>query len=1152
MKRYRFLYIITLVISLLFSLEARADDNQNSEPTIATANGIQTYCVYSAAPVIYVKIEVKPEYTKTIEKFVVEWYPIGGSGTLQSKEITTNLHNPPPFIIPFDLSDLLSECKPDKKFQVTLYTHTKEDLDPVNNGFVITFRKAPESRFILDTGSVCSEVPMVLDAAPSCPSNISTYDWEVKDTTGSVVIGTHSGVTYEFEFPAPGTYPVQLVTENVCGVDTLVQDVVVADNPFNDVKVSTDLKDDINDYCLNSAGEKIIDIDASKSKNASKFNFIVYGPPGGHKLINTKDEGHKKIEFKKSGHYTVILQIFLKCNYVYSDTFNVVIHDIEKITLPQPQTACLEYEFTPPSTNPVGTIYINDLDTMHTFPYKIGIGTHEITAQYTGICGLIQTKTKILVLDPASVVNPLTPQNLNMCLQDTSMIVSRTDTFSNYEPSPFLILNDSNEYVFTPTDTGLYTFTEYIGEGPCRRTVSTTISVTSVINPLTDLTFCYGDGIIPIPLDLTTGVLTIDSCTNCIVGKNFDFTNTPKRDFNISYTLANIYGCSITKQATLKVIEPKAEFEITGVPCIENINAFNNPDLADSFLWRVNLSSQNSNFDKLRDSIHVGLNTVMLYATTAMCTDSISKSFTIIPTPLDQSVFDLATPACSPYVVTPQIAAAQSSDFNYSWAVLFKDSTDFFNSYNLPNNYTLSVKPGETQEAQVLYKVENVCGVDSNLVSIQIMNKPIAVLGIASSREACDSLDATLINRSYGTIEKAVWHFDGITVDTTVPYLTHIFTAQDTTTRYPIHLTVSNQCGADSTQDTITIFYPRMDAFFSVSKNIVCPGDSVYFTDASTPIPTTIRWDFGDGTSSTIPNPVHAYDGTQKSYIVTLYAMRECGWDTTSKVILLKDFPLVAFEVPDIICSRDSSSKVISSSIQKNQNYTWYIGDSTPIRNITNPILSFPKGGEHKVTLVIQDLTSQCIMSLTKTLDIKEKPKAIFTIDSVNCFDDQLLVFNHSEDATSAKWFLDQEYITDVFAPALNFTSIGYKNLKLVAYNEDFCSDSTSKRFLVKRCGYFIPNAFTPNRDGIDDYFTIYSSSEVTKVLSLQIFNRWGQIVFEKQNFLPNIEHEGWDGNYQKKNNSYTLEPEVFIYQAKLLFDDGSEQIVTGDITLIR
>ncbi len=94
----------------------------------------------------------------------------------------------------------------------------------------------------------------------------------------------------------------------------------------------------------------------------------------------------------------------------------------------------------------------------------------------------------------------------------------------------------------------------------------------------------------------------------------------------------------------------------------------------------------------------------------------------------------------------------------------------------------------------------------------------------------------------------------------------------------------------------------------------------------------------------------------------------------------------------------------------------------------------------------------------------------------------------------------------------------------------------------------YIPNVFSPNQDGINDFFTIYGNKDVEQIVELRIYDRWGNFVFTKNEFLPNIENYGWDGNFRNKE----MNPAVFAYGAKVLFKDGSIQFYKGDVTLVR
>jgi hypothetical protein len=76
----------------------------------------------------------------------------------------------------------------------------------------------------------------------------------------------------------------------------------------------------------------------------------------------------------------------------------------------------------------------------------------------------------------------------------------------------------------------------------------------------------------------------------------------------------------------------------------------------------------------------------------------------------------------------------------------------------------------------------------------------------------------------------------------------------------------------------------------------------------------------------------------------------------------------------------------------------------------------------------------------------------------------------------------------------------------------------------------------------------IFGGRDVEVIESFQVFDRWGTLVFEQQNFLPNDERNGWDGKFR---GSF-LDPAVFVYQAKVRFIDGVEILFEGDITIVR
>jgi gliding motility-associated-like protein len=95
----------------------------------------------------------------------------------------------------------------------------------------------------------------------------------------------------------------------------------------------------------------------------------------------------------------------------------------------------------------------------------------------------------------------------------------------------------------------------------------------------------------------------------------------------------------------------------------------------------------------------------------------------------------------------------------------------------------------------------------------------------------------------------------------------------------------------------------------------------------------------------------------------------------------------------------------------------------------------------------------------------------------------------------------------------------------------------------------FIPTAFSPNQDGINDAFYIMSDDDnVSSIQWLRIYDRWGGLVMEKKDGQANDPGFGWDGT----NDGDLVNPGVFIWQVHLTYADGLEKTMFGDVTLLR
>jgi gliding motility-associated-like protein len=95
----------------------------------------------------------------------------------------------------------------------------------------------------------------------------------------------------------------------------------------------------------------------------------------------------------------------------------------------------------------------------------------------------------------------------------------------------------------------------------------------------------------------------------------------------------------------------------------------------------------------------------------------------------------------------------------------------------------------------------------------------------------------------------------------------------------------------------------------------------------------------------------------------------------------------------------------------------------------------------------------------------------------------------------------------------------------------------------------YVPNTFSPNNDDINDVLFLSSGpNSVDMILFFRIYDRWGSLVFERKNILPNDGSLGWDGKMLGK----ILNPGVFAWVASVQFLDGKETILFGNVTLVR
>lgn len=142
------------------------------------------------------------------------------------------------------------------------------------------------------------------------------------------------------------------------------------------------------------------------------------------------------------------------------------------------------------------------------------------------------------------------------------------------------------------------------------------------------------------------------------------------------------------------------------------------------------------------------------------------------------------------------------------------------------------------------------------------------------------------------------------------------------------------------------------------------------------------------------------------------------------------------------------------------------------------------------------------------------------------------------------------EGVEDCLQPCASilFTAIESTAIQATLTTIDGCLVTDELQLSVPiETSIYAPSAFSPNGDGINDFFTIYSNENIAIIQSLKIGDRWGNLVFQASDFPPNQDSFGWDGTFKNQR----LSSQVFIYFLTVEMQDGSIKKLSGEIFLV-
>ncbi len=369
-----------------------------------------------------------------------------------------------------------------------------------------------------------------------------------------------------------------------------------------------------------------------------------------------------------------------------------------------------------------------------------------------------------------------------------------------------------------------------------------------------------------------------------------------------------------------------------------------------------------------------------------------------------------------------------------------------------------------------------------------------------------------------------------------------------TTTTYSVVVTDANGCTASASLPINVSPLPNM----SFNATSVCFGSATDFTSTSNVSSGTINtysWNYGDGSpagSSSVAS--HNY-GAAGTYNVTLTGTTDMGCTSSTTV------PVDVLETPNVNFSVDDPYGCVTHCVNFTDNTTvngatitnWsWFSNGTSLSNAPSPSHCFNNQGQYTISLVATS-SDGCVDTLTMVnyIEVYPLPVADFYLTDYSVPVTESSVEPHDESINAYTWHWDMgdgsTYNQQSFVHT--YLDLGTYCIVLEVTTINGCVDTMMQCLVVEAVPtLFIPDAFTPNGDGINELFM--AKGIYIEEFQMMIFDRWGEEVFA----FSSIE-KGWDGSLP----GGSLAPQgVYVYRVKAKGTNGDEYDMMGRVSLVR
>ncbi len=588
--------------------------------------------------------------------------------------------------------------------------------------------------------------------------------------------------------------------------------------------------------------------------------------------------------------------------------------------------------------------------------------------------------------------------------------------------------------------------------------------------------------------------------------------------------------------------------------CIGSTTIFNNTSTISSgnVTWSWDFDD-GSPFDNTQNPTHTYTASGTYNVTLTVTSDS--GCIANLTVPVD--VFDSPTASFTTADVCQNLAAQFTDQSAGNGGTINQWDWDF--DYNGVTHYTdnINQNPSNNYAAAGTYTVELI--VTTSVGCSDTVSNPITIHPMPNAAythtDVCYTDANTFTdnsNVSSGTITNWDWDFDDNSPINNTQNPTYTY-GSDGAYNVTLVVTTDQNC-KDTVTHTVNVWsLPVVD--FTPTE--VCLNTPTQFQDLTTVnIGNSVAWawDFDDGTNSNAQNPIHTYpvDGP---FQVTLVVTTNHGCvDSTTKTVTINPLPQVSFSAdtlsgcsPVIVNFTDNS---VINAPGNNVAWDWNFGNGMTSTQQNPTGISFENSSNTSVATFGISLTvtsdKGCVIkdTITNMITSYPIPTAAFTYgpEPTNIYDAEITFIDNSIIASQWIWDLGDGASSTDQNPVHHYTDSGSYYVTLYMENIYGCRDTASKMIRIDPTfAIFIPNAFTPDGDNVNDFFFVKGYG-ITQLETL-VFDRWGVLVYEGYQL-----DSKWDGSYKGKLGVTDVYP--YKIRARDLFGEWHE--FTGKVTLLK